>query len=235
MKEGDTMLFSSKTIPGNEVSVARILNQLSEAGVRVIDDSDGRSHVSGHANRPDLERVHDLLKPANLIPMHGEHRHLRAHAELAAGRGIASVIAPNGAIVDLTDARASVIDNIETGRVYLDGKVLIGAMDGVVRDRIRMAIRGHVVVSGMVEPDGRIADAPWVDCSGLAEGVPGKGAIAELLEREIDDALGAAKPGRLRDEEVLEKLVVKAAHGLSMDLLGKKPVVSVLINRFEDG
>ncbi|MEM8871424.1 MAG: ribonuclease J [Pseudomonadota bacterium] len=235
LKEGDTMLFSSKTIPGNEVSVARILNQMSMAGVRVIDDSDGRYHVSGHANRPDLEQVHRLLKPDTVIPMHGEHRHLRAHAELAAASGIASVIAPNGSIVDLTDKTASIIDTVETGRVYLDGKLLIGAMDGVVRDRIRMAVRGHIVVSVMVEPDGRIADTPWVDCNGLAEAVPGRGAIADLLEREIEETLEAARPNSLKNDEALEKLVVKASHTLSLELLGKKPVVTVLINRFDEG
>ena len=82
LKPGDTFLFSSKTIPGNEVSVARILNQLSEKGVRAIED-DGRYHVSGHPNRPDLVRMHDLVRPEVVVPMHGEHRHLSAHADLA--------------------------------------------------------------------------------------------------------------------------------------------------------
>ena len=77
LKEGDTFLFSSKTIPGNEHGVIRIMNQLSEKGVDIVDDHDGLYHVSGHANRPDLERMHDIVKPQFLIPMHGEHRHLR--------------------------------------------------------------------------------------------------------------------------------------------------------------
>lgn len=233
LKEGDTFLFSSKTIPGNEVSVARILNQMSETGVRVIDDTDGRYHVSGHANRPDLAQMHALVKPDVLIPMHGEHRHLRAHADLAADSGIASVIAPNGAIVDLSADSPGVIDHIETGRVYLDGKLLIGAMDGVVRERIRMALRGHLVVSLMVEPDGRMADRPWVDITGLPEVVPGKGPFAELLEQELDEALEQAKRNTRQNDEALEKLVVKTAHTLGNELLGKKPVVSVLINRFD--
>ncbi len=233
LKEGDTFLFSSKTIPGNEVSVARILNQMSEAGVRVIDDADGRYHVSGHANRPDLERMHALLKPEVVIPMHGEHRHMRAHAELAAERQIPAVIAPNGAIVDLSADTPRVIDRIETGRLYLDGKVLIGAMDGVVLERIRMALRGHVVVSVMVEPDGRIADTPWVDCTGLPQDVPGKGVFSELLEQDLDEVLERAKRSAVKNDEALEKLIVKAAHTLGNELLGKKPVVTVLINRFD--
>ncbi|MCL4154719.1 UNVERIFIED_CONTAM: hypothetical protein GTU68_043932, partial [Idotea baltica] len=91
MKEGDMFLFSSKTIPGNEKGVIRIINQFSEMGVDVVDDSSGKYHVSGHANRPDLETLHDLIKPQVLIPMHGEHRHLREHAKIADSKGMTGV------------------------------------------------------------------------------------------------------------------------------------------------
>jgi len=83
MQDGDTFLFSSKTIPGNEVSVGRIINSFAMQGVNVIDDSAEIYHVSGHANRPDLEEIHRLLNPKTLIPMHGEYRHLKEHSELA--------------------------------------------------------------------------------------------------------------------------------------------------------
>lgn len=105
LKDGDTFLFSSKTIPGNEKSVAYILNQMAEKGVTVIDDSDGRYHVSGHANRPDLEQMHALMKADVVIPMHGEYRHLREHAELVESYGNKAVIAPNGTMLDLTTSR----------------------------------------------------------------------------------------------------------------------------------
>ncbi|MFQ5439666.1 MAG: ribonuclease J, partial [Paracoccaceae bacterium] len=131
LKEGDMFLFSSKTIPGNEIPVARIHNQLSEQGVRVVDGEDGRYHVSGHANRPDLTEVHELLQPGMVIPMHGEHRHLSEHAALAQANGFASVVAPNGTLVDLSGPEPEIAGNIETGRLYLDGTRLIGAMDGV--------------------------------------------------------------------------------------------------------
>ncbi|TMV57117.1 ribonuclease J, partial [Thioclava sp. BHET1] len=146
LKEGDLFLFSSKTIPGNERGVIRIMNAFSEMGVDVVDDRGGLYHVSGHANRPDLEAVHDLLKPAILLPMHGEHRHLREHAKIAEGKGIASDVVTNGMMIDLTGDLPEVVEYIETGRTYLDGSVLIGALDGVVRDRIRMALNGHVMV-----------------------------------------------------------------------------------------
>jgi len=92
LKEGDLFLFSSKTIPGNERGVIRIMNQLSEEGVDVVDDAGGKYHVSGHANRPDLEEMHALVKPQILIPMHGEHRHLREHARIGAENGLQSIV-----------------------------------------------------------------------------------------------------------------------------------------------
>ncbi len=93
MKEGDTFLFSSKTIPGNERGVIRIMNQLSEMGVDVVDDAGGKYHVSGHANRPDLDaHAPDLSNPQILIPMHGEHRHLREHVKLGAEAGCRAIV-----------------------------------------------------------------------------------------------------------------------------------------------
>lgn len=233
LKEGDTVLFSSKTIPGNEVSVGRILNQLSALGVTVI-DADDRYHVSGHANRPDLQQVHRLLNPGAVIPMHGEHRHLRTHAALAEEGGFRAVLAPNGSMVDLTGDLAEVIDHVDTGRLYLDGKVLIGALDGIIRARMQMAMRGHVVVSVMLEEDGTPSDAPWIEVVGLPEKVPGKGTLSDLLEHDVDEAMEQAKPGRLRDDEALEKLVTRTVRQTCEALIGKKPVCTVLINRFED-
>ena len=120
-------------------------------GVNVIDDSAEIYHVSGHANRPDLEEIHRLLKPKTLIPMHGEYRHLKEHSELAASKGIESLIVPNGSVVEIGDKGAKIVDHIETGRIYLDGSRLIGAYDGVVLDRIRMATRGTVAISLVIE------------------------------------------------------------------------------------
>ena len=111
----------------------------------VVDDSSGRYHVSGHANRPDLEFVHGLVNPQIVVPMHGEHRHLREHTKLADAQGRKGVLAPNGTMVELTGNAPRVVEYVGTGRVYLDGSVQVGALDGVVRDRIRMALNGHVI------------------------------------------------------------------------------------------
>src|SRR6056297_1497066 len=147
LKEGDMFLFSSKTIPGNERGVIKIMNQFSEMGVDVVDENSGKYHVSGHANRPDLEALQDLLKPDVVVPMHGEHRHLREHVKVTKSKGRQGVLAINGSMVDLTGGKAQICDYVETGRTYLDGSIKIGALDGIVRDRIRMALNGHVLVN----------------------------------------------------------------------------------------
>lgn len=231
LKEGDTFLFSSRTIPGNERGVIRIMNALSEKGVDVFDDHNGLYHVSGHANRPDIEAVHDLLKPGMVIPMHGEHMHLRAHARLAADKGIASIVATNGTMLDITGAEPVVIEKLQTGRTYLDGSVLIGAMDGVVRNRIRMALNGHALVSVMVDDDGQALPDAWVETMGL----PAKGRngapLASQIEDELSEYLERAKPAILADDDRLEEGLRKVTRQVSMDVIGKKPEVTVIISR----
>ena len=233
LKKGDTFLFSSKTIPGNEVSVARILNQLSERGVRAIDDSDGRYHVSGHPNRPDLEAMHDLVRARAIVPMHGEHRHLAAHAELAESRGTAAAVAPNGTMLDLAGEAPVAVERIETGRLYLDGSELIGATDGVVRDRIRMAIRGHVSVSVVIDEDGRPLGDVWVQATGLPDDPRLRDGIEGTLEAEIGRVLARARKAEIADDDALEELILRSCSKTCDDAIGKKPLCSVMISRLE--
>lgn len=233
LREGDTFLFSSKTIPGNEVAVNRILNQLSERGVRAIDDTDGRYHVSGHPNRPDLVTMHRLVRPRSVIPNHGEHRHLVEHAALARESGAAGLVAPNGALVDLTGETARIVDHVETGRLYLDGAQIIGAMDGVVRDRLRMALRGHVAISLVFDENGRLTGGAWAEAYGLPEAPHLADGLLGAVEQAIDSVLGRAKPGELASDEAVERLAVQATNRICLDLVGKKPLVTVLISRLE--
>jgi ribonuclease J len=233
LREGDTFLFSSKTIPGNEVAVGKIINAFSEMGVNVVDESDGHYHVSGHANRPDLEKFHSIFQPKMLIPMHGEHRHLRAHVNLAAKRNVSSLIVCNGAIVDLSSDVPKITGNIETGRTYLDGKQLIGAYDGVVLERTRMAIRGAVVVSLLLE-DNALMGESWAEVLGLPDTRVMEPDLQEAIERTIDEDLHNAKKSALSNDDEIEKLVSKAVSRVCKDLIGKKPVIKVLINRLVD-
>ena len=230
LEEGDLFLFSSKTIPGNEKSVARIMNNFSERGIDVVDDEDGRYHVSGHANRPDLIEMQDLLTPTMVIPMHGEHRHLRAHAKLSSERERGSAIAPNGTMLDLTGDAPKVVDQIETGRIYLDGDVQIGAMDGVIRDRLRLARNGHVLVTLIIEDD-EVLGEPWCDTMGLPETGTSRASLVEVLEEDISQFLGRAKRKTLADDDNLEDELRRIVRQTSDNEIGKKPEVTVIVSR----
>ena len=231
LKEGDLFLFSSKTIPGNERGVIRIMNQLSEKGVDVVDDSSGLYHVSGHANRPDIERLQDIVDPQIVVPMHGEHRHLRAHVKLAEMRGRAGVLAVNGMMIDLSGNAPKVVEYVETGRTYLDGSVQIGALDGIVRDRIRMALNGHVLVTLILDEQDEPLGEPWCEIMGLAETGRSKGALVEILEEDLSQFLGRADAKTLRDDSALEEALRRIVRKTGQDEIGKKPEVSVVISR----
>ncbi|NJS40622.1 MAG: ribonuclease J [Rhodobacteraceae bacterium] len=231
MKEGDTFLFSSKTIPGNERDVLRIWNAYSEMGVNVVDDAGGKYHVSGHANRPDLEHVHRLVLPDMLIPMHGEHRHLREHARIATEAGIAATVAVNGMMIDLSGDVPEVAEYIETGRVYLDGTALIGALDGVVRDRIRMALNGHALVTVILDETDQPMGEPWVELMGLPTTGRGDRPLVETIEAELADFIDRAGKKLLKDDAKLEEEIRKVLRQIAMEEIGKKPEVTVVISR----
>ncbi len=230
LSEGDTFLFSSKTIPGNERGVIRIVNQLSEKGVDVVDDSSNLYHVSGHANRPDLEKMHEIIGAKMVIPMHGEHRHLREHVKLARAKGMGSLVAVNGSMVDLTGDVPEIVEYIEAGRTYLDGKVKIGALDGIVRDRIRMAMNGHVIVSVVIEDD-EMLDEPWVDLMGLPEVGLSGAPLSDVLEEDLSQMIGRAKRTTRADDDDLEDEIRKTVRRSADGEIGKKPEVTVVISR----
>ena len=231
MAEGDTFLFSSKTIPGNERSVGRILNAFSEMGVDVVAEDD-RYHVSGHANRPDLEKMHAVVDPEIVIPMHGEHRHLRAHAKLAEANGRASAVVVNGAVCDLTGAQPHVVEHVDADRIYLDGDILIGALDGIVRDRIRLALNGHVIVQVILEEDSPLGD-PWVELVGLPETGQSRVPLVEVLEEDLGQFLMRAGRKTLGDDDTLEEELRRIVRKTASDEIGRKPEVTVVVSRLE--
>ncbi|WP_433988928.1 Ribonuclease J 1 (plasmid) [Pseudoseohaeicola sp. NH-UV-7] len=232
MKDGDLFLFSSKTIPGNERGVIRIVNAYSEIGVDVVDESSGgHYHVSGHANRPDLETMHDLVKPQMLIPMHGEHRHLREHVKLAASKGLQGVVAVNGMMIDLSGNAPTVAEYIETGRTYLDGTVQIGALDGVVRNRIRMALNGHVIVTVIIDDENEPLGDAWCETMGLAEVGHSRAPLVDVLEEDLRQFLNRANEKTLSDDAKLEEALRRIVRQSTQNEIGKKPEVTVVVSR----
>jgi ribonuclease J len=162
--------------------------------------------------------------------MHGEHRHLRAHAKLAESLGRTGVLAPNGTMLDLAGNAPQVVDQVETGRTYLDGSALVGQFDGVVRDRVRMALNGHVVVAVMVDDDDEVLEDTWVDIRGLPERSRGE-VLAERMEEHLAAQLARIDTRTAGDDEKLEELIVRGVRKVAQDEVGKRPEVTVLITR----
>jgi ribonuclease J len=231
MAEGDLFLFSSKTIPGNERGVINIMNAFSEQGVDVVDDSSGKYHVSGHANRPDLETMHGLVNPQLVVPMHGEHRHLREHVKVAGAAGRKGVLAVNGMMLDLSGNEPTVAEYVETGRTYLDGSVKIGALDGIVRDRIRMALNGHVIVTVILDEDDELLGEPWCEVMGLSEMGRSNAPLVDALEEDLSQFIGRAGAKTLTDDDKLEEGLRRVTRQTTQNEIGKKPEVTVVISR----
>ena len=230
LKEGDMFLFSSKTIPGNEVGVNRIINNLSKKNVDVVENEGNLYHVSGHANRSEINDIHKLLKPRVVIPMHGEPRHLRSHYLLAKKNGFKSIIAGNGSLVDISNGHANLLKEVESGKTYLDGKVLIGAKDGVVRDRVRMSFAGHIAINIIIDENDDLIDDVWVQSHGLPKLISG-----EILDKAIEDSImvsiNLVDNQTLMDDQELRKVIIKSSRRIVMELIDKKPEITVLINR----
>ena len=231
LNAGDLFLFSSKTIPGNERGVIKIINQLSEKGVDVVDDSSGKYHVSGHANRPELSKIHEIVSPQFLLPMHGEHRHLREHIKLAEAKGISCLLASNGMMVDLSGNQLKVVDHVDTGRLYLDGTTKFGALDGIVRDRIKLAINGIILVNIIFDENDDMLGEPWCEIRGLPDFGQSECNVIDVLEEDLSQYIGRSKPSVIQDDEKLEKDIKRIARQTALTEIGKKPEVSVIISR----
>ena len=231
LKDGDMFLFSSKTIPGNEVPVAHIQNALAEIGVEIVDDNSGFYHVSGHANRPDLEVMHDVLKPQILIPCHGEFRHIREHSRLAISKGMNGIVAPNGAMVELSGNAPGVVEHIETGRTYLDGEAFVGQFDGVIRERMKMALNGMVVVALIVDEGDEMLEDAWVQLKGLPEVGSSGAPLQELIEDDIAKLLPRLDAKIIENDDKLEESIKRVVRQTCMQEIGKKPELALLVSR----
>lgn len=231
LQEGDLFIFSSKTIPGNEKSVSRIINQFSEMGVDVVEDDSGLYHVSGHANRPDLEQMHKIIQPQFLIPMHGEHRHLREHSKLALEKGIASIVCPNGNILSLSSNKPTILEKIELGRLYLDGSSKVTSTEGAVRDRIRMALNGLVIVTILLDEKDDLIGDPWCETKGLPLVTNSNAPLIDCLEEDLGQLIGRVDPDVILNNDKLEEVLKRGARQTCKSEIGKKPEVSVIISR----
>jgi ribonuclease J len=230
LEPGDRVIFSSRTIPGNEKAVARIQNALADEGIEVITDQDAAVHVSGHPRRGELEQLYRWVQPKIAIPMHGEGKHLEAHARLAEKLGVDEVIrARNGALVRIAPGPVKIIDEVPTGRLYRDGALITRADEGQVRERRKLGFAGSVSVSLVLSKKGVLLADPEVALSGLPA-FDLQGIAFETIAHDAAICTIESIPmPRRKDQAVVSEAVRRSVRAAVNRAWGKKPVCSVLL------
>jgi len=227
--EGDTVIFSSRVIPGNERAILMVQDALARRGVRVMTEADHMVHVSGHPARDELRRLYRLIKPRHAVPVHGEWRHMSEHAELAREMGATPWLIEDGDMLRLGPGEPEIVGSVPAGRLAIDGQRLIPVDGTVLAERRRMLESGAVVASLALDRLGRIVGAPVVTAPGLfAEGE----AAPRLLVQELDAALHGLPPASLRDDEAVREAAIAALRSaVRRAAPAKRPLVSVHVLR----
>ena len=225
LDEGDTVIFSSKQIPGNEVAIGRIQNQLAAKGVEMVTEKQAHVHVSGHPGRPELKSMYEWIRPEALLPVHGEMRHLKEQARFGLANGIPrALVQTDGDIVRLAPNGPEKIGNAPVGRLVLDGDVILPSNGSTINERRRIAVNGQISVGIAVDRNGRAGGTPDV----RVQGVP----VEEERDAFLEDAVAAASEamrGAPRDRERLREQVRLAVRRVATRWTGKKPVIDVVV------
>ncbi|MBM3632733.1 MAG: ribonuclease J [Alphaproteobacteria bacterium] len=221
---GDTVIFSSRMIPGNERSISALQNRLVLKGVKVITAHEEDIHVSGHPAQDELRQMYEWVRPEILVPVHGEARHLQAHAAFGLECGIAQSITPeNGTLIRLAPGSPEIVDNVPTGRKGFDGNRLISMDSLMLRDRYRLSIQGTIVVTIALDKVGQPARPMHLTMLGVAE--PGE--EMDELSRDINRVIRQTLLDNHKNEEVLTEALRVAIRRVVNTRLGKKPLTEV--------
>jgi ribonuclease J len=223
--DGDTVLMASSLIPGNENAVYRVINGLMRLGADVVHKGNAKVHVSGHASAGELLYCYNIVKPKNVMPVHGEWRHLVANAELAAQTGIPRqniVLAEDGVVVDLAKGRARVTGAVDCGYIYVDGSSVGEANETLLKDRRILRDEGFISVIVVIDSaTGKIAAGPEITARGFAEGE----AIFDQVRPKIEQALAEATGNGVTDTYQLEKVVRRAIGGWVGGKIRRRPMI----------
>jgi len=223
LTDGDAVIFSSRIIPGNEVAIGRIMNQLSELGVKIVTERQAHVHVSGHPGRPELVQMYDWVRPQIVVPVHGEQRHLAEHARLALANGISSaIVQKNGDVVRLAPDGPKKVDEVRVGQLVLDGDVILPADGSTVNERRKIGYGGLITVAVPVGEDGQLAGKPFV----RPFGVPVEEDRDDFIADATDAATRAFSPG---GDDTTRENVRLAVRRCATLWTGKKPVVEVML------
>ena len=230
LDSGDTVIFSSRTIPGNERSVNEIINGLIMQGVEVITDRDGLVHASGHPRSGEVSKLYDWIRPQIAIPAHGEALHLSEHAKLARAKGVPHVFtAKNGDLVQLAPGVPGIIDQVPHGRVYKDGDIVLAPDDDAIRVRRGLAFAGVISVGIAMTSKGELAGDPDVVIAGLPGRTRDGKAMDALIDRSIFETLDSLPRNVRRNADSVSTAVERALRNNVRAAWGKRPTVHVLV------
>ena len=225
LEADDTVIFSSKQIPGNEVQIGRIQNTLAAKGIRMITERQAHVHVSGHPGQPELAQMYDWLRPEVLVPTHGEMRHMMEHARFGLEQGIPrSIVQSNGDIIRLAPKGPAKIGNATVGRLVLDGDVILPADGATLAERRKLAINGQISVGVALAKDGRMVGQPQV----RVQGVPVEEDRAAFIADAVQAAADTVRGGKRESEKMREQIRL-AVRKVAKRWTGKQPIVDVLL------
>jgi ribonuclease J len=221
--KGDAAIFSSRIIPGNELAIHELHNKLAALGVEVLTAEDHFVHVSGHPAREELAQMYRWTRPQIAVPVHGELRHIAEHARLAKSLQVPQALVPaNGQLYRLAPGPAELIDEVPSGRLHMDGRVLVAEGEGLAKARRAMSYAGLIAITLVLDEKGRVA----ADVAVLAEGMPQP--VANAIQLAVDETLRRHNPKK-SDSEELRETVRRAARRAAQDAWGKKPVTRVTV------
>jgi ribonuclease J len=228
LEKGDLVVYSSKQIPGNELAIGRVQNALATRGIEVITEKQAHVHVSGHPGRPELEAMYEWIRPEIAIPVHGERRHMEAHAKLALEAGVKKAMVPiNGSAIRLAPDGPALLSHEKSGRLVLDGEVILPANGVTIVERRRLMMNGHMGATVVLTRDGKLAATPAI----TAQGVPVEEDKADFLAECAEAAEAAVKKGDSRQAEKFAESIRVAVRRVAREWTGKKPVTDVQVVR----
>ena len=228
LTKGDRVIFSSRTIPGNEKEVGRVVNGLIRQGIEVITDRTHLVHVSGHPRLAEMEEMYRWVRPRAAVPVHGETLHLSEHAALARRLGVPEVVlCGNGDVVQLAPGPAAKVDEVPAGRLYKDGALIIEATGRAVADRRRLSFAGIVSVAVAVDERGELANDPDVELRGIPEATAGGEVMHEIAFAAALDTFTQLPRARRRDPDAVAEAITRGVRSAIAAHWGKKPNVHV--------
>ncbi len=223
LTRGDRVIFSSRTIPGNEKAVGRVINGLIEQGVEVITDRTHLVHVSGHPRQAELEDMIGWVKPKTLIPVHGEALHLHEHAKLARRLGVNVVTVRNGDLVQLAPGNPGIIDEVPAGRLYKDGALMVAADSRTIADRKRLSATGVVMIALALTEKGQLAADPEVELVGIPDTTADGKPMLEIVYQAVVETFDNLPKPRRRDPDAVAEAVRRGARAAVAEHWRKKP------------